>query len=134
MQMKYILVLIIMMFNLNANEMRDLVWQDSSDAKVVQKDWLGAKKYCEELILGEKDDWRLPNIKELQSIVDINEYKPAIKKEFKNVSIKGYYWSSTVDVSSDGYAWNVDFNYGTTSKDSTLNEFYIRCVRGAEVL
>jgi len=131
--MKYIWVLIVMILNLNANEMRDLVWQDSSDAKVVQKDWQGAKAYCEELILGEKDDWRLPNIKELQSIVDINEYKPAIKKEFKNVSEKGYYWSSTVDISSEGYAWNVGFNYGVTSKDSILNEFYVRCVRGEEV-
>jgi len=131
--MKYILVLMLMLSGLNANEMRDLIWQDSSDTKVVQKDWQGAKDYCEELVLGGKDDWRLPNIKELQSIIDISKYKPAIKKEFKNVSIKGYYWSSTVDISSDGYAWNIGFNYGTTSKDSILNEFYVRCVRGEEV-
>ncbi len=131
--MKSMLALTVIVFNLNANEMQDLIWQDSSDVKVLKKDWQGAKAYCEELVLGKKDDWRLPNIKELQSIVDINEYKPSIKKEFKNVSIKGYYWSSTVDISSDGYAWNVDFNYGTTSKDSILNEFYVRCVRGEEV-
>jgi hypothetical protein len=131
--MKYILILIVMITSINANEMSDLIWQDSSDAKVIQKDWQGAKEYCEELVLGERDDWRLPNIKELQSIVDINEYKPAIKKAFKNVAIKGYYWSSTVDISTDGYAWNVDFNYGNTLKDSTLNEFYVRCVRGTEV-
>jgi len=131
--MKYIWVLIVMVFNLNANEMQDLIWQDSSDTKVVLKDWQGAKEYCSELVLGKKDDWRLPNIKELQSIIDINEYKPAIKKEFKNVSIKNSYWSSSVDISSDGYAWNVVFTYGNTSQDSILNEFYVRCVRGAEV-
>jgi len=119
--------------NLNANEMKDLIWQDSDDTKLIKKDWQGAKDYCEALVLGQKDDWRLPNIKELQSIVDINVYKPAIKKGFKNVSIRGYYWSSSVDISTDGYAWNVDFNYGTTLKDSMLNEFYIRCVRGKEV-
>jgi len=131
--MKYILILMLMVLNLNANEMGDLIWQDSDDAKVVQKDWKAAKEYCEALVLGSKDDWRLPNIKELQSIVDINEYKPAIKKEFKNVAIKGYYWSSTVDISTDGYAWSIAFNYGNTTKDSILNEFYVRCVRGAEV-
>jgi len=130
--MKYILVLIVMV-SLNANEMKDLVWQDSSDAKELQKDWQGAKAYCEELVLGQKNDWRLPNIKELQSIIDIKEYKPAIKKEFKNVAIKGFYWSKSADISSDGYAWNVGFNYGVTSKDSILNEFYVRCVRGEEV-
>jgi hypothetical protein len=127
------LILMLMALNLNANEMSDLVWQDSNDTKRIQKDWQGAKDYCETLVLGQKDDWRLPNIKELQSIVDIKSYKPAIKKEFKNISIRGYYWSSTVDISSDGYAWNVDFNYGHTLKDSMLNELYVRCVRGSEI-
>jgi hypothetical protein len=131
--MKYILILMLIGFNLNANEMKDLVWQDSDDAKLIKKDWKGAKDYCEALVLGQKDDWRLPNVKELQSIVDISVYKPAIKREFKNVSIRGYYWSSTVDISTDGYAWNIDFNYGNTLKDSMLNELYVRCVRGEEV-
>ena len=130
--MKYMLMLIFM-FNLSANEMSNLVWQDNNDTKLIKKDWQGAKDYCESLVLGQKDDWRLPNIKELQSIVDIKSYKPAIKKEFKNVSIKGYYWSSSRDISSDGYAWNVDFNYGHTLKDSMLNELYVRCVRGSEI-
>jgi len=126
--MKKIFLLISIMVSLNALDISDLVWQDSDEAKTVQKDWQGAKSYCENLILGGKDDWRLPNIKELQSIVDIKEYKPAIKKEFKNLS-EGYYWSSSQDVSTPNNAWNVGFRYGDTSTDIMINEFYVRCVR-----
>ena len=126
--MKYSLLLISMVLSVNALEMQDLVWQDSDDVKKVQKDWKSAKQYCEELTLGGKNDWRLPQIKELQYIIDIKEYKPAIKDAFKNVS-KGYYWSATSDVSTPNYAWNVGFRYGDTSKDSIVNEFYVRCVR-----
>ena len=126
--MKYSFLLISMLVSLNALEMKDLVWQDSDDAKKVQKDWKGAKQYCEDLILGGKNDWRLPQIKELQYIIDIKEYKPAIRDEFKNVS-KGYYWSATLDASTLDYAWNVGFRYGDTSKDSIVNELHVRCVR-----
>ena len=74
-----------------------LVWQDNSDAKNVQKDWSGAKGYCQNLTLEEKSDWRLPTIKELQSIVDIKKFNPAIKDGFKNVASNDY-WSSSEHV------------------------------------
>ena len=55
-----------------------LFWQQSPAGKM---NWQSALKYCEQLILGGKNsDWRLPNIKELFSIVDFtksmyNKYK-----------------------------------------------------------
>jgi hypothetical protein len=105
-----------------------LIWDDSRASKTVKKDWKSAKEYCQEMLLGAKDDWRLPTLKELQSIVNIKSYKPAIKNEFKYVA-QDYYWSTTEDISTDGYAWNVAFNYGHTTRASTLNEYGVRCVR-----
>jgi hypothetical protein len=60
-----------------------LTWQDNSAVKETKMTWQDTKSYCSELNLGGYSDWRLPNIKELQSIVDIRKYKPAIKKGFK---------------------------------------------------
>ncbi|MDD4855636.1 MAG: DUF1566 domain-containing protein [Sulfuricurvum sp.] len=47
-----------------------LIWQDNSDSSTVQKNWLGAKEYCKDLRLGEYDDWRLPNIYELSTLLN----------------------------------------------------------------
>ncbi|CAH0529729.1 Lcl domain-containing protein [Vibrio hippocampi] len=45
-----------------------LIWQQSDSTQGM--DWPSALSYCENLELGGRSDWRLPNVKELQSIVD----------------------------------------------------------------
>jgi len=45
-----------------------LTWQQDDNGSGVI--WEDALDYCEDLTLGGQDDWRLPNAKELQSIVD----------------------------------------------------------------
>lgn len=45
-----------------------LMWQKTDDG--VGKDWQGALAYAEGLELANHADWRLPNAKELQSLVD----------------------------------------------------------------
>jgi len=112
-----------------------LTWQDNSAAKDTKRDWQGAQKYCHDLSLDGHSDWRLPYIKELQSIINISRYKPAIQKDFKNVA-SDYYWTSSVSVS---YARNpliVNFSSGYTYNyyNAKTNEYYVRCVRGRQAL
>jgi hypothetical protein len=107
-----------------------LIWQDNSAAKETKMTWQDAMSYCSELSLGGYSDWRLPNIKELQSIVDISRYKPAIKKGFKYVNTSDYYWSSSVYVSDTKYAWIVYFKFGDTKYYNKTDKYYVRCVRG----
>jgi len=109
-----------------------LMWQDNSDAKSIKKDWEGAREYCANLELGRYSDWRLPNIKELQSIVDVSHYKPAIKRGFKNVNTSDYFWSSSVYVSDTKDAWVVYFKNGRTNYYNKTDENYVRCVRGRQ--
>jgi len=109
-----------------------LMWQDNSAAKNTKMNWAEAVSYCSDLSLGGHGDWRLPNIKELQSIVDISKYNPAIKKGFKNVNTSDYYWSSSVCLSREKNAWYVRFKDGGTYYYDKTYENYVRCVRGRQ--
>ncbi len=107
-----------------------LTWQDNSASKTVQKTWSGAKEYCENLTLGGYDDWRLPSIRELQSIVNMR-YVPAIKSGFKNAASSDY-WSSSEIVPGTSGAWGVNFGNGIRNYISKSKKNYVRCVRGRQ--
>ena len=111
-----------------------LMWQDNSEAKNTTRKWKEALNYCAKLSLAGHSDWRLPSIKELQSIVDVGRYKPSIQKGFKNVNTSLSYWSSSVHVSNSKYAWIVSFKSGYTNNDDKTGEYCVRCVRGKQSL
>jgi len=60
----------------------DLMWQQVSSSS---KTWKEALVYCEGLNLGGHTDWRLPNIKELQSLVDYSLRESAITKGLRSL-------------------------------------------------
>ena len=81
-----------------------LVWQQGEPAYMT---WPDALNYCENLELPAGSgirDWRLPNIKELDSITDDAIYDPvnpiAINRNFFPNAAASIYWSSTTDVLS----------------------------------
>ncbi len=108
-----------------------LTWQDNIASATVEKNWNDAKEYCRNLNLDGYSDWRLPSIKELQSIVDITKYDPAIKSGFKSVTSNGY-WSSSPNVSDSSNAWKVYFYFGGTGYYNKSDKGYVRCVRGRQ--
>ncbi|MBU1720592.1 MAG: Ig-like domain-containing protein, partial [Bacteroidetes bacterium] len=70
-----------------------LMWQKADDG--IPRNWLEALEYAEGLELAGCNTWRLPNIKELRSIVDRSQTDPAIDTSiFSAQSDK--YWSSTL--------------------------------------
>lgn len=69
-----------------------LIWQQADDGRA--RDWPGALKYYEDLDLAGKRDWQLPNVKELQSLVDYGKNDPALDQCFLQQSDKkGWFWS-----------------------------------------
>ena len=89
-------------------------------------DWEAALAYAEAATVGGYDDWRLPNIKELQTIADYSGILPAIDPVFSASGIINeagnddypYYWSSTSNPyidprDEDGYwyAWYLASGY-----------------------
>ena len=106
-----------------------LVWQQQDDGQ--QRAWEGAIAYCEGLPLANQDDWRLPNVKELESITDDSRTYPAIDPIFTDTKAFNY-WSSTSGASSSYFAWNVYFYYGNVYLNNKTSSFYVRCVRSGQ--
>ena len=106
-----------------------LMWQD--DAVSATTTWQGAIDRCENLSLGTYNDWRLPNINELKTIMDRNKIGPAIVSTFANTSSSNY-WSSTTYERDKHSAWYIYFFDGSVSNNAKEYSLYVRCVRGGE--
>lgn len=82
-----------------------LTWQQADSGRGLN--WQEALAYCESLVLAGRDDWRLPNVKELQSIVDYTRSptstaSAAIDPTFSVTAVESYYWSSTTHLDGPG--------------------------------
>jgi len=106
-----------------------LQWQDN---EVVARNWSGAIDYCETLSFDGHDDWRLPNIKELTSLVDDSKINPAIKHGVFQYADVGDDWSSTTNMDSNNSAWYVPFDRGYQRIGNKSDGYYVRCVRAGE--
>lgn len=87
--------------------------------------WRDALAYCEDLSFAGHDDWRLPNVRELQSIVDYGRWDPAINPVFGALSRS--YWSSSTYARYPGIAWYVSFHVGVVASDG--DKVYLSHVR-----
>jgi uncharacterized repeat protein (TIGR02543 family) len=106
-----------------------LVWQQEELGRMT---WGNALRYCEGLSLGGQDDWRLPNVKELESLTDDARYNPSLDTTYFPNAVASYYWSSTTPANSPGYAWSVYFGEGFDGSYGKYFTMYVRCVRGGQ--
>ena len=51
------------------------------------------------------DDWRLPNIRELESLVALDRHSPALDPSAGFAGVGRFYWSATTSVYTPSYAW-----------------------------
>jgi hypothetical protein len=113
-----------------------LMWQ--KNASHAEFDWEEALNFCSQQSTGGYLDWRMPTIKELQSLVDYSRTSPAINILFFPGCFSYPYWSSTTNFASTytNMAFSVDFNDG--SEESIYKfiriENYVRYVRGGSIL
>ncbi len=110
-----------------------LMWQQATSDS--QMTWEQAISWCENLELAGYSDWRLPNIKELASIVDYSTYRPAINETYFPGTMSSSYWSSTTWSYAFGTSnvWRINFEYGNDAPDSNKsNANYVRAVRGGQ--
>lgn len=105
-----------------------LMWQKADFSAAL--DWEGALNCSEGLSLGGYNDWRLPNIKELQSINDEHAANPSLDRTYFAGTLPGEYWSSTTLFNQPASAWTVDFTYGIASYRPKNTALRVRSVRG----
>ena len=104
-----------------------LMWQQQDDGII--RDHAIAISYCQNLSLAGHADWRLPNVKELTSLVDYRQSNPAIDAAaFPNTS-SSFYWSASIRASLSSTAWVVGFFTGNVFSDFVTVLNFVRCVR-----
>jgi hypothetical protein len=118
-----------------------LMWQKESadvndDGNVDDLDrvtWCEAIAFCGKLSFAGHADWRLPNVRELQSIVDYGEGGP-IDPVFRLAPGDAFllYWTSTSNAPDPASAWYVDFRVipGSVGAVTKGNANLFRAVRG----
>ncbi len=118
-----------------------LGWQQNTTLGDGGVNWMDALAHCEGLSYGGSDDWRLPNVTELISIVDEKRAEaPAINPVyFPGFDAEGGHWTSTTSRKTGTSAYIVYFG----EHDSTLGRggmsavpktvsALVLCVRGNE--
>jgi hypothetical protein len=87
-------------------------------------------------------DWRLPNLRELQSIINYQNFGPSVASEFNSACMPGCsmaacscteassLWTSTTFMADPTLAWWVDFANGFVGNDLKTAPWHARAVRG----
>jgi hypothetical protein len=120
------------------DHLTDLIWLKTANCSG-NKTWQEALAYCNTLASGScgltdgsiAGDWRLPNRKELFSLIDFSRYNPALPQDhpFTNVWLSDYWSSGTMAYYRD-YAWVVRMDYGEVYNTHKSGKYFVWPVRG----
>jgi hypothetical protein len=116
------------------DSMTGLAWQVTNlDDTLVT--WQEALDYCETLSQDAKDDWRLPSIKELATLVDETATEAPVVAAAFGSSASAQLWSSTPapTFGSERFAFTLETGFGSSpSLKMTDSAASARCVRTAD--
>jgi uncharacterized protein DUF1566 len=119
----------------------------TQDAGQLQTDWHSALNYCQSYVVGEFDDWRLPNFNELLSLIDFSQTFPSLPQDhlFTNVVVDSQgvpscsFWvhtSTTHPIYTPNSQFGEESSMGISlacafiARREKINNDYTLCVRG----
>jgi hypothetical protein len=102
------------------------MWQDNANTKKLKLNYQEATNHCKSLNTKGHDNWRLPTLSELESIMDKTQFNPAIKSDFKYTNTYDWYWSST---QQGEQVFIVLYYRGYRNLDNKSVKHNVRCVR-----
>lgn len=120
-------------FVMEENSVRDrltgLLWLKNANLTDQPVSWKEAFCAVEQLNsrkIGEYSNWRLPNVRELESLTDMDSHSPALYNNHPFQKARDGYWSSTTSVYEPSYAWVLHTQDGAIGVGfKSLPEFYI---------
>ncbi len=96
--------------------------------------WEQANAITGTVTLGGQSDWRLPNVRELQTIVDRTRTWPAVDTTAFPSFPSMHYWSSSPNaISSPGYARSVYLNGADLQSKDRSGSHLVRLVRNSQI-
>lgn len=114
-----------------------LMWTQDANRPAGTRTWQLALDFANGLNLCGFTDWRLPNRKELRSLIDYsvtNSAASLIAQGFANVqdTDPDRYWSSSTVAGTAASAWSVHLNYGNVYPFAKSTSYYVWPVRGGQ--
>lgn len=95
--------------------------------------WDAALAQASNSRVGSYDDWRLPNVNELVSLVERCRINPSINDTVFPATSSSLFWSGSPNASNSLNAWHVYFDHGYSSYDGgSVDGFLVRLVRGGQ--
>jgi hypothetical protein len=110
------------------DNLTQLMWQ--KNPRQDSMTWEDALQYADTFQFAGYADWRLPNIKELESLNDEKRGNPSINKTFFPTIITGKYFSSTTLPNQTTKAWYLDTQFGITTYQFKTVKLNVILVRG----
>jgi hypothetical protein len=116
-----------------------LIWLKNANY-FIARTWTQALSDCNGLANGsagltdgsQGGDWRLPNIRELQSLIDYGRSYPALPEGQPFAWDPAPYWSSTTSTISTTNAWTVEFSGGDVDSSAKDDSCWVWPVRGGK--
>ena len=105
---------------------------DNCSGAASELNWQEALEDAESYALDRYTDWRLPNIKELDSLAALDRYNPAINSTVFPNTPSSWYWSASPYAGVSNSAWRLGFDDGYDSSGSRSSGGHVRLVRSGQ--
>jgi hypothetical protein len=111
-----------------------LTWLKHANVHQQTMDWKTAGNVISQMNKDQAygfDDWRVPEIRDLESLTDMDHHSPALPENHPFTHVQAFYWSATTSQYDTGYAWVLYTKDGPVGVGyKPLTEFFLWPVRG----
>ena len=123
--------------NTVTDNLTGLMWTKNANLPNGTRTWNGAIDYCNGMNSGAGTygytDWRLPNVREMQSLIDYGRSWPALPSGHPFTGVQpAYYWSSSTYAGNTFSAWHVHLGHGIVDGGGKTYAYYVWPVRAGQ--